>query len=173
MIYLKNTRELHISIEHQVSLIQLFLSVSSVWSTWHNDSECSVSCGVGVRTRIRYCHIVNHLNEYQHNHNCPGTKIRTELCIRHPCSGNRFSSLVNYLSMIMIRLVINNLHFFTRVQLTLSLALLDQHALKCELVLFVALIIHFFLQILNDHFKNSFVIIFFVTSFHSAWQEVN
>lgn len=138
-----------------------------MWSTWHNDSKCSVSCGVGVRTRIRYCHIVDHLSENQHNHNCPGTRIRTEICKGPPCSGNRFSSLVIYASMILIMLVITNLHFITWVPLTLSLALLDQHALTFEQVVFVALIVHFFLQILNDDLKRSFVIIFLL--FVTAW----
>lgn len=138
-----------------------------MWSTWHNDSKCSVSCGVGVRTRIRYCHIVDHLSENQHNHNCPGTRIRTEICKGPPCSGNRFSSLVIYASMILIMLVITNLHFIIWVPLTLSLALLDQHALTFEQVVFVALIVHFFLQILNDDLKRSFVIIF--PLFVTAW----
>lgn len=58
--------------------------VNSVWSTWHDESLCSVTCGRGVRTRFRSCHDSTHY----HHYNCPGPSTKTEFCIRRPCPVN-------------------------------------------------------------------------------------
>lgn len=69
--------------------MKFFLSVSSVWSTWHDESLCSVTCGEGVRTRIRSCHDATH-----HHHDCPGPSTKTESCRQSPCPGNRSTSCI-------------------------------------------------------------------------------
>lgn len=82
--------------------------MSSGWSTWHDSSHCSVSCGGGYRTRIRSCHShhrthEDHQNHDDHrNHICQGPTTRTETCNTQPCPGStynyhlEFHSLFNY-----------------------------------------------------------------------------
>lgn len=54
------------------------------WSTWHDHSRCSASCGGGVRTRARKCHGGRDSDDYRH---CGGAAYRTEPCNTHPCPG--------------------------------------------------------------------------------------
>lgn len=68
-------------------------SVSGRWSTWHDSSHCSVSCGGGLRTRTRSCH--HHHRDHKpkgghHDHYdypCQGPTTRTEACNTQPCPG--------------------------------------------------------------------------------------
>ncbi|XP_052700326.1 coadhesin-like isoform X2 [Crassostrea angulata] len=56
------------------------------WSTWHDHSRCSASCGGGVRTRARKCHGGRDSDDYRH---CGGAAYRTESCNTHPCPDSK------------------------------------------------------------------------------------
>ncbi|XP_078315515.1 coadhesin-like [Crassostrea virginica] len=56
--------------------------VHGAWSNWHRPSQCSVTCGGGVRTRIRYC---DHPAPANGGSNCPGSAYLQEPCNPTPC----------------------------------------------------------------------------------------
>ncbi|XP_042899138.2 ADAMTS-like protein 5 [Parasteatoda tepidariorum] len=60
-------------------------SASKIWSTWTHWSECSRTCGGGVRMRSRHCRI--RVNGYSvSNDSCLGESVEHELCSTSTCS---------------------------------------------------------------------------------------
>ncbi|XP_047673954.1 hemicentin-1 isoform X2 [Tachysurus fulvidraco] len=58
--------------------------VDGNWSPWQPWGECSVSCGVGERTRLRSC---NNPAPSNKGRNCPGDSTQLSRCNIQPCPG--------------------------------------------------------------------------------------
>ena len=69
---------------HQSIYLYMYFQVHGAWSNWHRPSQCSVSCGGGVRTRIRYC---DHPAPANGGSYCPGSAYLQEPCNPTPCPG--------------------------------------------------------------------------------------
>ena len=58
--------------------------IAGIWSSWSAWSNCSVSCNMGTRSRVRQC-----IGPYFGGVGCHGDVYDTELCGIDPCvSGN-------------------------------------------------------------------------------------
>ena len=71
--------------EEFILILQLYFQVDGGWSNWQTQSKCSVTCGGGVRSSIRYC---DHPAPAHGGSSCPGSATRKEPCNPTPCPGN-------------------------------------------------------------------------------------
>ena len=64
-----------------------YVTVHGNWGAWKSWSACSVTCGEGLRTRIRECN--NPAPKYG-GRNCEGTNTQQETCTKKVCPGITF-----------------------------------------------------------------------------------
>ncbi len=63
--------------------LQPLISLTDQWSSWSHYSQCSESCGEGVRTKFRDC--VAATGVIIHNQWCEGSSELEEVCNYGPC----------------------------------------------------------------------------------------
>ena len=64
-------------------LFVCILLCSALWSTWSPWSSCSVTCGVGSKTRHRQCLPVN-------SPACQSAEtVKTEECVKETCNAGK------------------------------------------------------------------------------------
>lgn len=66
--------------------------LAETWGLWQPWSQCSATCGDGVRERRRVC-----LTSFPSRPGCPGMSSETSLCSLEECAG-RYSSFFGNLS---------------------------------------------------------------------------
>lgn len=84
---------------HTIPLVQLMtvcmfviMLVDGNWSPWQPWGECSVSCGVGERTRLRSC---NNPAPSNKGRPCPGDSTQLSRCNIQPCPGKKKTCLLS------------------------------------------------------------------------------
>lgn len=60
--------------------------VDGNWSPWQPWGECSASCGIGERTRVRFCNSPAPTNK---GRPCPGDSTQLSRCNIQPCPGKK------------------------------------------------------------------------------------
>ena len=80
------------SIFNQSLLFYIFLPVSCVWSSWHEESECSTTCNGGTKTLKRV------INQPAKNggEDCQGNDTKVENCNPDPCPGKGYLKCTKY-----------------------------------------------------------------------------
>ena len=63
------------------------------WSSWYNQTECSVSCGGGVLTQQRTC---TQPSPSCNGSYCIGENVTTAICNSHCCPGNMLVIAFSY-----------------------------------------------------------------------------
>jgi hypothetical protein len=66
-----------------VSCAQTYFAVPAEWSTWSSWSDCSVTCGLGERIRIRVCG--EDTEEFVDENNCQGNPEQIQICHMSEC----------------------------------------------------------------------------------------
>lgn len=61
-----------------------FSAVNGSWSTWSAWSECSTTCDVGIKSRVRNC--TNPAPQHG-GKDCDGKSKNETSCYRKPCEG--------------------------------------------------------------------------------------
>ncbi|TSL47575.1 Hemicentin-1 [Bagarius yarrelli] len=64
--------------------VALTVRVDGNWSPWQPWGECSASCGIGERTRVRFC---NNPAPSNKGRSCPGDSTQLSRCNIQPCPG--------------------------------------------------------------------------------------
>lgn len=67
-----------------ITSIETHLSVNGMWSGWSDWSGCSVTCGVGNKSRIRLC---NNPVPADGGLDCEGDAAEERACILQSCYG--------------------------------------------------------------------------------------
>ena len=62
-----------------------------LWSHWQQWTDCSVTCGGGVRFRIRTC---NNPKPSKGGLDCHGQRMETDICDTKPCFERRLKRLI-------------------------------------------------------------------------------
>jgi hypothetical protein len=68
---------------HSLSYVQMYFAVPAEWSTWSSWSDCSVTCGLGERVRIRICG--EDTEEFAGENNCQGNPEQIQICRMSEC----------------------------------------------------------------------------------------
>ena len=66
--------------------------VSCVWSSWHEESECSTTCNGGTKPLKR---VINQ-PALHGGEDCQGNDTKIEECNLEPCPGRRYLKRRNY-----------------------------------------------------------------------------
>lgn len=71
----------------------MFFVVDGKWSEWSSWSACSVSCGIGIHSRLRSC---NSPDPKYDGKDCVGDSEEFEECGDEACDGIILLLLINY-----------------------------------------------------------------------------
>ena len=76
-------KEVCVNVELICSISFFYISVGT-WSEWSNFSECSKTCGTGIKSRTRLCY----------GGFCSGNQKQTMECNRKECKTGKFNIVI-------------------------------------------------------------------------------